>query len=378
MTASDTTPSTAPAGGRMYRLISADGHFTEPGDLWTERVPVALRDRAPRMERFEEGDAWVIEGVDDPINFGMNACAGLDPVEMKGWMRFEDMRRGGYDPAARIVEMDADGVDAEVLYPTPRLSAAIAANRDVEYHLAMVRAYNDWMSEFVEYAPDRFGGILWIPNRGVEEAVAEIERMAGRPGVRGAMVLAWPHGGLSLRPEDDKVFATLVERGLSLNIHVSLTQSMPAAHKAKLPGYGRFFDAPNRMIQMVFDGVFDRFPDLDVVFAETDFGWVPYVKEQIDNNYLRLDPVSRFGLQMLPSDYISRHFHFGYMTDTFGLRNLVDVGVERVLWSSDYPHISADWPHSWKVIQSSMSGVAAADRHAVLAGNAMRLYGFGS
>ena len=63
---------------------------------------------------------------------------------------------------------------------------------------------------------------------------------------------------------------------------------MPAAHKAKLPGYGRFFDAPNRMIQMIFDGVFDRFPELDVVFAETDLGWVPYVKEQIDNNFQRL------------------------------------------------------------------------------------------
>ena len=67
---------------------------------------------------------------------------------------------------------------------------------------------------------------------------------------------------------------------------------MPAAHQAKLPGYGRFFDAPNRMIEMIFAGVFDRFPELDVVFAEIDFGWVPYVKEQIDNNYQRLDPVS--------------------------------------------------------------------------------------
>ena len=364
-------------GARRYRLISADGHFNEPGDLWTARVPAAMRDRAPRIEAFEEGDAWVIEGVDDPINFGMNACAGLDPSEMKGWMRFEDMRRGGWDPAARIEEMDQDGVDAEVLYPTPRLSSAIAANRDADFHHAMVRAYNDWISEFASYAPDRFGAVLWVPNRGVEEALAEIDRVAGRPGVRGAMMLAWPHGGLSLKPEDDKVFAALCERGLSLNIHVAMTQTMPAAHKAKLPGYGRFFDAPNRMIQMIFDGVFDRFPELDVVFAETDFGWVPYVKEQIDNNYLRLDPVSRFGLQMLPSEYISRHFHFGYMTDTFGLRNLVDVGAHRVMWSSDYPHISADWPHSWKVIQSSMSGISAEDRHAVLAGNAMRLYGFG-
>src|SRR4051812_13625676 len=103
------------------RLISSDSHVNEPGDLWVDRVPGKLRDRAPRMERFEQGDAWVIEGVDDPINFGMNACAGLPAEEMQGWCRFEDIRRGGYDPAVRLEEMAADGVDAEVLYPTPRL-----------------------------------------------------------------------------------------------------------------------------------------------------------------------------------------------------------------------------------------------------------------
>ncbi|HET7720425.1 MAG TPA: hypothetical protein VFK43_10695, partial [Acidimicrobiales bacterium] len=75
------------------RLISADSHVNEPGDLWVDRVPAKLRDRAPRIERFDQGDAWVIEGVDDPITFGMNACAGLPPEEMKGWCRFEDIRR---------------------------------------------------------------------------------------------------------------------------------------------------------------------------------------------------------------------------------------------------------------------------------------------
>ncbi len=105
-----------------YRLISADTHVNEPGDLWTSRVPNRLKERVPRIERFPEGDGWVIEGASDPINFGMNACAGLDPEEQKGWVRFEDIRHGGYDPAARIEEMNKDGVDAEILYPTPRLS----------------------------------------------------------------------------------------------------------------------------------------------------------------------------------------------------------------------------------------------------------------
>ena len=79
----------------------------------------------------------------------MNACAGLAPEEMHAWSRFEDMRAGGYDPAARLAEMDHDGVDAEVLYPTPRLAQAVVATPDADFHLALVRAYNDWLSEYV-------------------------------------------------------------------------------------------------------------------------------------------------------------------------------------------------------------------------------------
>jgi predicted TIM-barrel fold metal-dependent hydrolase len=272
--------------------------------------------------------------------------------------------------------MDADGVDAEVLFPTPRLSQAIIANTDADYHFTMVRAYNDWLSEFTAYAPERFGGMIIAPNRGVEEAIVEVERVIDRPGIRGVLMGCYPNGTLQLESEDDKFFALLAERGLTLTIHVSLSQSMPAAHRAKLPGYGRFYDAPNRMVEMVFAGIFDRFPELNVFFAEVDFGWVPYVKEQIDNNYQRLDPVSRFGLQMLPSEYIERHFHFGFMTDTFGVQHHSYVGADRILWSNDYPHISADWPNSWRTIQSAFSGVSSDDRQKMLSGNAQRLFGF--
>ena len=363
---------------REYRLISSDSHVTEPGDLWTKRVPAALRDRAPHIKRFDEGDAWIVEGMSGPLAFGWTSCAGLPPEQMKSWVRFEDVRRGGYDPAVRIEEQDRDGVDAEVLYPTPALSIGITAHPEEDYHLAMVRAYNDWLSEFASHAPERFGGMAMLPNRGgAKAAVAEIERVTGRPGIRGVVMGAYPNGTLALEPEDDPVWAVLNERKITLSIHVALTQTMPAVIRSKLPGYGRFFDAPNRVIEMVFSGMFDRFPNLNVFIAEVDFGWVPYVKEQIDNNYYRLEPTSKFGLKAPPREYIDRHFHYGYMTDTFGLQNRQYVGAERILWSSDYPHISADWPYSWRTIQSSMSGVSPEERNLILHANAERLFKFG-
>lgn len=359
-----------------YRLISADSHVNEPGDLWTARVPQQYADRAPRIESFDQGDAWVLDGVADPINFGMNACAGLPPDQMTGWKRFSEIRRGGYDPAARLEEMDEDGVDAEVLYPTPRLSQAVFAYTDSDFHHTLVRAYNDWLAEYVSYAPDRFGGLALLPNRGADGAVAEIERVQDLPGIRGVVMGCYPNGALSVEPEDDAVFGYVAERGIPLSIHVSLTQSLPSAHRSPLPGYGRFFDAPNRIVELIFAGVFDRFPELNVVIAEVDCGWVPYFKEQIDNNYQRLDAVSDFTIQELPSMYVERNVRFTFITDTFGVRSRHDVGVANMLWSSDYPHISADWPYSWRSIQAAMSGVPHDERERMLAGNAARLYGF--
>jgi predicted TIM-barrel fold metal-dependent hydrolase len=359
------------------RLISCDSHFNEPGDLFTTRVPAKFKATAPYMKNFPEGDAWMFDGLPEPRNFGWNACAGLPPEQMTGWSKFADMRKGGYDPAARIKEQDLDGVTGEVMYPTPSIQAALATHPDDEYHLAMVRAYNDFVSEYVGYAPDRFCGLVFLPNRGgVKAAVAELERVIDRPGMRGVLSACYPNGTTVMQPEDDYLWASIVEHKVPYNIHVAIGLMAPRPHKAKLPGYGRFFDAPNRLIEFIFNGVFDRFPSLDVAFAEVDFGWVPYVKEQIDNNYQRLEKVSHFGLERMPSEYIDDHFYFGYMTDSFGLKNLNFMNPERVMWSTDYPHISADYPYSWRTIQASMSGVPAPVKAAILHGTAERLYKF--
>ena len=111
------------AAGRSYRLISSDSHLTEPGDLWTKRVPASLRDRAPRIVSLDHGDGWLVEGIPEPFSFGLTSCAGLPPEEMRAWIRFDEMRKGGWDPAARVQEMDRDNVDGEVLFPTPRFKS---------------------------------------------------------------------------------------------------------------------------------------------------------------------------------------------------------------------------------------------------------------
>jgi uncharacterized protein len=142
-----------------------------------------------------------------------------------------------------------------------------------------------------------------------------------------------------------------------------------------LPAAGRFNAATAHLIDLIFSGAFDRFPDLQVVFAEVDCGWVPYFKEQLDDGYQRYR--HRLDLQLLPSEYVERHVHFGFVSDTYGIDNRHRIGVERMLWSSDYPHGNSNWPNIWPPVQAAMTRVPNDERQLMLVGNSSRLYGFG-
>lgn len=360
---------------RTYELISCDSHLNEPPNLYIDRVAAKYRERAPRLERFEQGHAWIIEGIPDPINFGMNVTAGLPYEKVNAWMFFEDVRKGGYDPAERLREMDMDRVDAEVLYPTPRLSYATLWHRDdPDFQIQLVRAYNDWLSEYCSLAPDRLLGLAQIPTTGIEAAMAELERAAKLPGIRAAVLVTYPNGGLEITEEDDRFWARCQELGMPVNIHVTLMTRMPSENKNKLPGDMRFFDAPVRTMQFIFGDVFERFPDLKLVFAETDCGWVPYFKEQLDDRYKRIHIYSKLHLKKPPSAYFDSNVLFTYITDRYGVMNRHQVGLDSMLWSSDYPHIGADWPNSWTTIEEHFVGAPEAEKHQILAGNAAKLY----
>jgi predicted TIM-barrel fold metal-dependent hydrolase len=366
-----------------HRLIDADTHVNEPPNLWLDRVPARFREQVPRIQRFEEGDAWVMEGVKDPINFGLNAGATLRREERRPWVRFEDIPRGGYDPVVRLQEMDADLVDAAVLYPTPRLSHLVIATPEPDRHLVMVQAYNDWLAEYASHDTRRLGGVALIPNRGVEQAVAEIRRVASLPGIVGLLVGCYPHGDKDLAPEDDVVWEAALEVGLPLHVHVSLEDSYPEdiyapgrMSEGRAKGDLRFLNAPAIMVQFLNSGVFDRLPELHVVFVEVDAGWVPYVKEQLDNRFRRRAVGPEARLRLVPSEVVEEHFSFTYITDTYAIRNRHAIGVHRLLWSSDFPHSGADWPDSWRTIDSVFDDVPRAERDLILAGNADRLYRF--
>jgi uncharacterized protein len=363
-----------------WRLVSADSHINEPPDLWTSRLPAKFADRAPRQEHFEQGDAWVMEGALDPINFGANCNVGLPPEQRPAWIRWDAVRPGGYDPAARIGEQAQDGVDAEILYPTPRVSNQVFWNSaDPEFHLACIRAYNDWLSQYSSHSPDRLWGVAMLPNVGTDDAVTELKRVAGLPGMRGVVIGQYPHGGEIITRDDDALWAAIEESGMPLSIHVGFALAPQGDKGRRTPGGPtgavRFLDAPGRVAQFIETGVFDRFSHLRLVLVEVDSSWLPYLSEQMDDRFHRAAAAARPDIKRLPSEYFRDSIFSTFITDRYAIKNRADIGVSQMMWSSDYPHSGADWPNSQKSIEEQFSHVPADDKQRILAGNAVRIYG---
>jgi predicted TIM-barrel fold metal-dependent hydrolase len=366
--------------GVDYRLISADGHFCEPGDLWTARVEKKYQDRVPRIISFPQGDGWIYPGVhEEGMPFGWRSCAGRPAEDMGPWVRMEEIAKGCYEPAARVAEMLEDGIDAEVLFDSNGPCTYVTGEKDRDLHLAMVRAYNDWVSDFCAHDPARLGGTALIPSSSVEDALVEMKRVSNMPGFVAWRLRCYANGTTQIEAEDDAIWAAVVDSPWPLTIHVGLGNSLPRKQTARsLPGTGHFYDAPTRMLEFIFTGVLDRFPSLKIALTEVDAGWIPYFEEQADDNYMRHSKSSLrdAGLTKMPSRYMREHFTATFITDSYALKNRHRIGIERMLWSNDYPHITSDWPNSWKTINATFADIPDDERDAILFGNSLALFPF--
>jgi uncharacterized protein len=364
----------------IAKLISADSHVVEPPDLWTSRISEKYGDRTPRQVRMAKGDAWTFPGT-PPFPFGLVQCGGLPPEDYRLWVHWEEVRRETYDPAARLLSQDRSGVRAEVLFPSPRIAIALYMNdSDPAYQTACIAAYNDWLSEHCALAPERLIGLAMVPGAGLDAAFRESERALKLPGIRGLLLNRYPAGGLRLSPQDDRFFRWCAERGIALHIHVGLAGSesgMPAQANdfvGAFTGVYRFYDPPIRMSEMIYTGLLDRIPDLAIVWAEVDVGWVGYLMEQLDDRIVRQNPAERKALKYKPSEYFRRNFYYTIVKDAYGIRNRDAVGPERIMWSSDFPHATCDYPDFASAIAKDFNGVPDGELDLMLAGNAARLY----
>jgi predicted TIM-barrel fold metal-dependent hydrolase len=368
-----------------YPVIDADAHVNEPPDTWSTRVPARLRDRAPKLVRTDDGDVWSFDAGRRTRPVGLTASAGSSYLGYRpSGVTYDDMRPGSFDAKARLADLDADGIYAQVLYPSVTLAGAKAYGNDRELQLACVRAYNDWLAEFCDGGAGRLVGQTVIPTTGVDDAVDELERGMAI-GHRGAVISTFPNGGLDPQPEDDRFWALAEEATHPVAIHIGsfLRSVPPAVHDLRSRAFLATAGASKAgghsipvASDLVFSGIFERFPGLRVLLVEANIGWIPTLCEQLDDMFLRYRWFTGIAEQMtdVPSRLVHRNVWATFVVDTVGVELRHRMNLAHLLWSSDYPHTASDWPNSRVTIERNFRGVPASEVERMLHTNAKELY----
>jgi predicted TIM-barrel fold metal-dependent hydrolase len=378
---------------RAYKLISADSHIVEPPDLYETRIEPKFRDRAPRMERHRtrmgrEYDAWYFNGV-RVGTVGSVIQAGKrfeDPGSIDFLGVWEDVRRAAYDPKAMLAELEMDGVWGACLQPSQGLFWYRIS--DSELLSALCRAYNNWIADFCQAAPDRLKGIGMLNVDDVDEASQELERCAAL-GLVGAFVPVYPRPERPYRhPIYDRLWWSAQDVGMPLLMHIATTRDgipgseftvdindLTAAGLTNSDYWIRY-----SLTAMIFAGVFDRYPHLTVGSVEHETAWVPHWLKQMDFNYRERPTLARnwkLRQGMLPSDYWHRNMFVEFMEDDYGIRMRDVIGVDNMLWGNDFPHAESTWPRSQEFLDRIFTGTPEDDRRKITADNAAKLFRFG-
>ena len=378
-----------------YRVISSDSHIFEPPDLWTERIGPKFKDRAPHVVSMDDGDWWYCDGRRvTSMDFG--AKTGIrfeEPEKLSATSRVESVRLGGLIPEEHVKDMDVDGVDAGVIFPSNAFKLYNTV-QDSVLLTACFRVYNDWITEFCQTYPDRLYGIAMLNVDDVREGIAEMERCS-KMGLVGAMIPVYPHDGTRYNsPVYESLWRAAQDLRMPVHLHI-LTNRLRVGdefgdhHGGKLaaggddsPAFLAAHDYWARMSlgDMIFSGVFERYPELQVGAVEFELAWIPHFLRQIDYVYTQriLGPDTyRFNSDILPSDFFHSNVFVGFLEDGLGIRMRDIIGVDNMMWGSDYPHPESTFPRSKAVLEDILRDCTEDEKAKIAGGNAARVYRIG-
>jgi uncharacterized protein len=368
--------------GVEYRIIDADSHVNEPADVWQSRVPARLRERAPTMLELDDGRIWWSFEGGQRSQLVNTACAGLDETSyVSTGVRWDQIRPGSYDPKARLEEMELDMIQAQVLYPS-LVPQPQSFGADPELQVACIRAYNDWIHDFASYDPARLVAMPMAPATGIDDVLAEWRRVAER-GDRGYMISGYPAGQAVPVPEDDRFWSEVQDWDYAIHIHFGFTSGVSLSgptgvgylSSAALIDMGVGMYRP--LADIVYSGVFERFPRLRIVAVEAGIGWIPYFLHHLDDNFLRRRFRAGVRLDQLPSESFRRGVWATFIEDPHGVQHRHEIGLDKIMWSTDYPHTNSNWPNSQRIAAYEFRHVPADERRMIVRDNAASLYRLG-
>ena len=293
---------------------------------------------------------------------------------------------GQWDSAKRIEELEADGVVAEVVFPNggPFVTGRGGVSFPRDLRTAGLLAYNRWLADFCAQAEGRRAGIAQLPIHDIDLAVAEVETAAAN-GLRGVTVPIL---------FDDAEAAPLYHERYEPLWSACEANGLPVhVHGGAGPDYGEGIDAltgimlyvtevpmwPKRVLWfLLWNGTLERHPGLQLVFTEGTSDWVPPAVSYLDYLYESKDFAHiRQVLPMKPSDYWNRQCYVGSSSVSRAETDMRHaIGVDRMMFGSDYPHVEGTWPRTFDWVRATLGGIPEHEQRRILGLNAAGLYGF--
>jgi predicted TIM-barrel fold metal-dependent hydrolase len=395
-----------------YNLVSGDSHVDMswlPGDLFLQNAPSSLKEKMPNVTETEEGARWVVGdqvlGVAGGAGFSFlptlkNKFRRMDRMIEMGFL--QGMDEGRYhptDPDLRAKDMALDGVEAEVLYG---MTSAGIRIKDPEIVAATFGIYNEWVADFCQTRPGRWYALACVPVHDPTIAAEELRRVA-KLGLRGSDLYV---GGI-MRPiyvRDgywDPLWEAAAETQMPISFHIGGGGGLQVKPPQDDDDFSSAYlsDAPSQnqlafqgtsaplgqlagsewLVSIIMSGACQRYPDFQFVLGECGAGWVPFVIERMDIKYKdgMLDEKFDPPLELNPSEYWYRQGATTFQQDPC-VGHMADyIGVDNLIWGSDYPHPDGVWPDSKKVIQETMGQLDAQTLKKITCDNAVKLYRMG-
>jgi predicted TIM-barrel fold metal-dependent hydrolase len=386
-------------------IVSLDDHVVEPPDVWTKRLPAKYRDIGPHVVMAPAGTP-VLDGG------GYREAPGTDGPDVAWWfyedqqysvkrliaaagypadeigfdgITFDQMRPGCWQPEARIDDMTLNHVEASLSFPNyPRFCGQIFMKaKDKELAGLCVEAYNDWqVDEWCAGSNGRLIPLCLVPLWDVDLAAAEVRRNAAR-GVRAVAFSELPpwlelpsiHTGYW-----DPFFAACADTGTVVAMHIgSGTRTITSSPDAPdaVQAVNMFANSALSLIDFLYSGVLVRFPELKLLYAEAQIGWIPYVLERVDDVWEvhRGWSESQRNVTEPPSRYYYRQVLSCFFKDGVGVDNLDRVGRGNIAFETDYPHQDGTWPNTHQVAKELFGDLDADTVHKIVRGNAIDFLG---
>ena len=336
-----------------FKVLDTDSHQMEPPNIWTDYIDTQYRDKAPRVGDIGGGKQGML--VEDEAVTKQTGSYPMDSKEfhaatVKAMKRFKTTRDSGFSAEARIDDMDKEGVDAQVLYPTVGGQILGKPFKDTELLAAVCRAYNDWSLEYCGIAPDRLCMAAMLPIQDPVLAIEEAQRTAQK-GASCFYVRPNPVQGRNLYHESyESLWTALEELNKPVCIHDSGSPYWPSfGERMDTHTSGHIiahpFEAMVAMMSLIWYGVIENHPNLKIVHVEADAGWLPYWLQRMEQHWGFSGNAEHPALKKRPTEYFKSNFIVACRGDEMTLPSVCQlVGDDYISFNTDYPHPDGTWP----------------------------------